>query len=575
MNQTSRPNLFPHAAAAGVIFAIAVFLYAPTRHYPIFLWDDHYLIQQNELLRDPAIIRRLFTREYFDQKYELSYRPVGTLSLFINYALGGENPEGYRVANIALLAGCGILLYLVIAALLGHRPRGAPAAALAAALFVAHPAHTETVNGITFREDLLCLLFCLGAFLAYLAHRRSARTAPLAACVVLFALALFSKETAIMFPAFILLYEIIFPNTQTTAGARLKTAVLRAAVLAPCALFYLLIRFTVMAGPQEQIIYHGHSAMTTLLYTAAAWTRYMRLVFLPLPLCFEYPYFSALWWCDALSLCACAGLLGLPFVIARRRPAAALGLAWFILFLLPVSNIIPIGVIMADRYLTAPLAGLAFVFAAFCADPPGIPGKSGNASSLRFPILCVIALAGIVFFTMLTVQRNRVWSSEIAFREQTTQCAPDSANAWINLGLAYDKAGDGDKAVGALKTAVNKAGASDPAGDRYGTRHRAHGNLGMVFMKLGQMERAAYHLLEALRLKPDYAPARNNLNTLILQCRAQADYYESHEQDARAVDMFGLLIQIDPNSAPAYRAALRDLKAMPPARTREQYEETN
>lgn len=556
MNANAKSAFLLHAAAAAALLALAAFLYAPSLDNPLFLWDDRYLIEQNPLLERPDAFAKLFSRDYFMQKYELSYRPIGTLSLLINYRIHGTDAAGYRAVNAALLGVCGALLYALCAMLLERRPRGAAAAMLGAALFIAHPAHTETVNGITFREDLLCLAFCLGAAVAHGAFRRSRRVSALICGAALFLLALFSKETAVALPAFIFMWEMVVPRDNAPARRRLKSAALAAMPYAACALAYLALRFTLMAGPQEQIVYHNASAGSTFVFTADAWARYLRLIFYPVRLCFEYPYDTASaipWWRIASSLCACAGLLALPFALARRRPAAALGVWWFILFLLPVSNIVPIGVIMQDRYLTMPLAGAALAFASLAAAPRARPAG--------FAMACAAALAALVAFSALTTQRNRVWFSETGFYEQTAACAPDSAKAWINLGLAYDRAGDFVRAEAALAQAVSTASRGDFEHDRYGTLHRAHTNLGMVCMKTGQLQRAAFHLTEALRLAPDHAPARANMNTLILRCRARAERFEASGDTARAADMFSLLIQIDPQSAPEYRAALRDLQS--------------
>ena len=250
---------------------------------------------------------------------------------------------------------------MLIAALIGDRPRARLAALAAAALFTAHPVNTEAVNALTFREDPLCLLFCLAAALLYTSWRRKGIMAYMLASLAAFALALFSKEPAIVLPAILLTYEMLIPAQQASPSKRILSGVRRVLPYAFCAAFYLVIRFGPMAGPEEEIVYHGHSAWTTMLFTADAWTRYLRLVFFPVPLCFEYPFPGSPGlgqWQYSAFLAALTGIFCLPCITAARSRVITFGLAWYILFLLPVSNIIPIGVIITlPPSSTTPFAG--------------------------------------------------------------------------------------------------------------------------------------------------------------------------------------------------------------------------
>ena len=61
--------------------------------------------------------------------------------------------------------------------------------------------------------------------------------------------------------------------------------------------------------------------------------------------------------------------LGLiAFAVWRGARVVALGLGWFLLTLLPVSNLLPIPIPAAERFLYLPLCGIAL------APRPGGPG---------------------------------------------------------------------------------------------------------------------------------------------------------------------------------------------------------
>jgi len=57
-------------------------------------------------------------------------------------------------------------------------------------------------------------------------------------------------------------------------------------------------------------------------------------------------------------------MLGAAWWARRRHPAASLGLAWFLVALAPVSGLVPLHNLIAERYLYLPLAGLCLAAAA-------------------------------------------------------------------------------------------------------------------------------------------------------------------------------------------------------------------
>ena len=95
----------------------------------------------------------------------------------------------------------------------------------------------------------------------------------------------------------------------------------------------------------------------------------MRLLVWPWPLCADYTgyfRFGAQPWAPVLlSAAIILGYLGLiVFAVRRGEPVVALGLGWFLLALLPVSNLLPIPIPAAERFMYLPLCGIALAAAA-------------------------------------------------------------------------------------------------------------------------------------------------------------------------------------------------------------------
>ena len=76
-----------------------------------------------------------------------------------------------------------------------------------------------------------------------------------------------------------------------------------------------------------------------------------------------------------------------------------------------------------------------------------------------------------------------------------------SPKAHYNLGNAYAKSGQYQKAIASFKEAIRTK--PDYA--------EAHHNLGITCAILGRYEEAIASFKEAIRIKPDYADAHNNL----------------------------------------------------------------
>ncbi|MBI5210764.1 MAG: hypothetical protein HY927_12410, partial [Elusimicrobia bacterium] len=175
------PTLLPWASAMAVLAAV----YLPVLGAP-FVWDDLGAIFFNSSLERPIPLTAYFGPEYFSLSGETTWRPLATLSYNALAVIAGKSPLAFRASGLALhLAAAALLARLLLGSGLS-----AGAAATAAALFLVHPAHVETLMCAAFNEELLA---ACGVLAMLLAHR--AGMTLIAAAAFLAALA--SKETAL------------------------------------------------------------------------------------------------------------------------------------------------------------------------------------------------------------------------------------------------------------------------------------------------------------------------------------------------------------------------------------------
>lgn len=126
------------------------------------------------------------------------------------YQLTGKwhpaRPELHHVLNIALHAGNALLVMAIARAALAL---SLPAAAFGGLAFALLPGQAESVAWITGRVDSMPALFYFAAFLAYVHWRRNHRWSAYAWALVLFFIAVFSKQNTITMVATLASYDLL------------------------------------------------------------------------------------------------------------------------------------------------------------------------------------------------------------------------------------------------------------------------------------------------------------------------------------------------------------------------------
>lgn len=288
------------------------------------------------------------------------YRPLVTLSWMLNYVGFGNRDRalGYHVVNLALHLINVVLAWLVILRIWGDLLP----AFLAAAVFAVHPVNTEAVTNIAGRADLMAATGVLGGLLLHIylpdwTGRR--RTAAAVGLALASCFGFLSKENAIILPAAMLLYDILFRRRIQT-GTYL-------AVLAPI-LAILAWRHTVLPSIIDNVI-----AVDNPLAAASFWRarltaaevvwRYLSLLVWPRQLSWDYSYNQIPLATTGGGMTALAGLIALGGILGslyrRAAPICFFGI-FFFLAMAPTSNLLfLIGSILAERFLYLPSLGFA------------------------------------------------------------------------------------------------------------------------------------------------------------------------------------------------------------------------
>lgn len=500
-----RPFLLATLVALAVLVSYASVAGAP------FLWDDHHLIFESPLVQHASGVSDFFKTAFFSRQDTEPegrgyYRPLTMLSLALDYRLHGTNASGFHLTNVLLHAGNALLLL----ALLRKAGASAAAAAIGAAFWGLAPRLSEAVAWVSGRTDVLAGTFSL---LALLLSDKPTWGRRIAAAILLLG-GLLSKEAALAGVAAVATLEL-------GRDGRLRARLLALGPMAVALCVYFLLRIQAIG-----LVPHGSGTPLARRITAApeALGRYLVALLDPWHpnlqighlLSPSLPYI-------ALGVVTFVGVL----LLVRRLRRAALhsferaGIAFAAVALFLVLHLAPLAVniVIADRFLYLPLAGIALAGTRTAARLAG-----------RLPALLrtgAVAVA-LLSFGVVTWQRSLIWSDEVDFWVSAyLDAVEENGTAAVELGNVYYRAGlhreaiavyesyRGPEARGTVRN--NTAAALQAIGRykearwimagvvrRYPRTPKFRLNHALAAVSVGDMETARREIDAALQLYPGY-----------------------------------------------------------------------
>lgn len=278
----------------------------------------------------------------------------------IDWQIWGQNPNGFHLTNNVLHLLATVLLYFFINNL-SHNRR---LAFMVGLLFITHPINTEAVIGISHRKELLAMVFLVLSFILYLKKDRSLLF--YLASLFAYILGLLSKQVVVILPLLLALYDYYFTSIESIKKLKKNIRYYLPYLIVP--LLGIILRYEdfqpfTYFGLKD---FMGKSYPLLLGTMSRAVIKYIQLLIFPFELSIDY-YFplstSLLEGRIFLSVLAISFFLLLTFKTYRNYRILSFGLAWFLLNLVPVLNIIPANYILADRYLYIPSAGFCLIIA--------------------------------------------------------------------------------------------------------------------------------------------------------------------------------------------------------------------
>ena len=508
-------------------------------------------------------------------------RPIGQLTLALNYTLGGAGVKGYHVVNVTIHLLAGLILFGVMRRTLtmphlARRFTEGNATALAfctALLWTLHPLQTEAVTYVIQRMESLMGLFYL--LTLYCLIRSASSPRPVGwttAAVISCALGMGCKEVMVSAPVILLLYDRIF-----ITGSFRETLRRRWGLYLGLAATWLVLGHSIA----EAVGAHATSAGFSLAsVTPREYARsqpgvilhYLALAFRPIGLCLDYSWPVAKNRADILPGAIVVGaLLAATILALARRPMWGFPGAWFFLILAPTSSFLPIKDLAFEHRMYLPLVAVAAVaVVAVYLVGERLARRLGETEAERALsaelLLLVLTISAAAILGALTWRRNAQYQSGIAIWQDTVNKRSENPRAWNNLADALINADNYADVLRCCDEAIRlrpnfpepynnrglwyaQQGQYSEAADNYSLAIQTRENFPMAYnnrasarIHLGQYEKAIEDCLRAIELDPELAMAYYNLG----------EAYSQTKDDAEAAAAYSKAIALKWNYAETY-----------------------
>lgn len=498
-----------------LILSLGLIVYSSSFGNP-FIWDDETLIIKNSYIRSWENLSKIFTSPLFHSSRfkTFFFRPLQELSYTLDFHFWQLSPVGYHLSSILLHAINAILLFFIISRI----TKNFPIALFSSLIFVIHPIHTQAVTYISGRADLLVGLFLLLAFLSYVESFYLL-------CIIFFILGLLSKESAIVFPFILILYDASFRKGENRFVFWRKYLPFFIITI----LAYLYFRSFFLGLYDYKLIASSAGNFLPRIFSIGKIVFiYLGLLVYPANLQMERSLTLPESFLEPSCLLPFAGLI---FIIAvffavykhskttfppkADPPLAGFFLGWFFICLSPMLNVLKLDTLIAEHWVYLASPGIFVLW---------VLGLRYLIRS-RFLFYFTLALL-LIFYSSFTIRRNIEWGNKLAFCKHTLDAAPNSLRANYLFGQVLLEEEMYPQAIVQFKKVIRLKGNES---DTYNI-------LGVAYIRSKEAEKAKTAFEKSIELDPRYADPVNNLGLV----------YLSENKDALACQKFKEALTINP-----------------------------
>jgi Flp pilus assembly protein TadD len=210
---------------------------------------------------------------------------------------------------------------------------------------------------------------------------------------------------------------------------------------------------------------------------------------------------------------------------------------FFLVTLLPYLNIISISTLKADRYVF--IASFSYVFLLGIVFERFYAYQHKKFSEGFFKLLSIVVFLFLLScYSFMTIRQNKIWENSYTLWSDAVEKHPESSTANALMGVVYmDELGNDQEAAKYLEKAVQLLPYD----------YQSRNNLGIVYGKLDEPEKALQEFATAISLRPDDDTIKINLSV----------FYQRQKEYKKAEEVLKYLLSKNPQDANLhYRMAL-------------------
>ncbi len=529
-------------AFAGIaLFVVLIIIYGNSFHNEWHL-DDYANIVNNPDVHLKSLswnhIKKVFPGRLCGR-----FLPVSFITFSLNYYFNGSSVFGYHVVNFVIHYLASLFLFLLIYQTLQlpglnqqYQRTAYPIALLCVFLWSTHPIQVSAVTYIVQRIASMAGMFYIMSMYFYVMGRLSAatgkRTVYFVFCLVSAAFALGSKETAVMLPVSIFLYDLFL--IQGISKERIKKNLI--IMLLPLLLVILAAAaYTDIASLLSGYKYRPFTMAERLLTEPRVILFYISLLLYPassrLTLLHDFEVSRSLItpWTTLFAVLLILFLITGAIIISRKKPLIAYCILFFFINHIIEGSIVPLELIFEHRnYLPS-----AFFFVPIALLLLNTLDYFAYKKSLRFAMSFMIIM-------LLTAQghtthlRNSILKNELTLWGDNIRKAPKLHRPHHNLGKAYLVAGLHEEGVVEMNIALKSK-----AGARISQKYKTYYNLGTYYMYQKEYDKALALFVKYIQQVPNQPKAYNAIAKIML-----------HKDNLRLAEKYiDKAIRLDPDSA--------------------------
>lgn len=504
-----------------VVFALAITAaFASSATSPFLHFDDPLYVVSNGRIQAHglrALLALWDPREAQLGRF-IEYFPLRDTVYWCIWQVFGDSPTAFHITSQAWH----LAVSLLVVALGSQLRLSTWACWISGLVFAVHPGHLESVIWISALKDPMYASFLLAAVLCHSRSVERGQRRVSKAALGFLTLSLLSKSMGFTAPVLFWLVERYASTTPAPTREVARRLVIPGII---CAVF--LVHFLWVAHANDVITPpHGGSWGRHVVVAFWAFTRYLQQAIIP----YDFEFNRCFFFPDGARdpRFALAVVVAVAYVIAlvrvRGRPLPHFLLAWFVVCLFPVMNILPFPALVADRYLYAPSVAVCFAL--------GIATEF-----LRWRLRVIVVVLVLCCLGAVTALRGALWHREWLLWQNTAddEACVDAGYPHLYLATALIQE-DPRAALESYHRGINSRGFSVLP---VGVRCAAYAMASRAALMIGDHLLAQRHIDVATTRCPDQAFVWQFASTVYSAAKNRPLELEAAERAAALSEMLG------------------------------------